>query len=497
MKGLLPALTVFAATSCVPGSPSDVREAAKTAPIADAIRFGGCAPVRYRAIEPGEIRSDRRVSRSPPPPVSFKVRPSFTPKAAHKAIASKIALQLTSAKKSILKCIEDEIDDSRGKFLRLSVTVHAHGARISYLRGIKDQASLACAKKAMLAKIRARTGARTSSAFLNFNIQVGSRPKSEPTPPGPIRKRGTVEILSNEDRADEALALTAQVFESKPALSQCLAELKQAGTGTAVATLVVSDDEVSTAAVDTSSATSDIGDCWASALSGMKTPGVQGGTFHCALAFGAATPVPVRLQLAVDGAGLVGEGDARITIDPAEKPPSSDLYKRLLQLRFADRRPSPAPALLRLAPDVRGEHIVAIAVAARAADIEIVSIDISETTTGTSTRSISGTPTPQLGRFASRAATTIAIVDQGEVWLGLAREIESATIAIGEHSAIAEHIGRLAKVPGIFGRRDALIGIANDATAASLQPVVKALRAAGFDQLEITSAESARARLAR
>ncbi len=485
---LLALVFAIAAAGCSPAATDPgARDPAPTA-VADAIAFGGCAPVRYRSIEPGEVET--HVARTPPPPMRFTVTPPFTRLPAHKAAASTIAGQLRRAKSEIQKCVGDELEAGQSLNLRVNVTVHTQGVQVASLRGVSDHRQRRCAELAVRRVVKAKLA--SGRAILNFRISIRATGRSNPT--APQRKRGTVEILSSSDLASESLALSASVLTKRTALNQCLKTTAQRGAGHAIATLTLEDGAVSAAEVQSSDAEK-LSHCWASALSGLAAGGVPNGSFRCALSYGGRGMRPVDLVLHTSDKGLVVGGRAPVSIHPGEVPPNSELYRRLLEARFADVHPSPAPAWLVVSPDVAGETIVAITTAAKAADIEIRGVDVAAAKSDFEPIR-PDLPAPRLGQLAARVARVTAIIDGSQVWLGLAEEVGAKVITLTDNASIKRHLATLSKTPGVSQRRDAVVGVEAGTPASAFAPLLQHLKDSGFDQISVVSSESARARLA-
>lgn len=478
--------------ACVSSAPTpSAGSATEAEESADTVHFGGCAPLRYREIEPGDVVLETRLVREPPAPVSFTVRP-LAPRQSHRALSQSVAVQLRAAKGELIRCVDEEVDENR-KAITLILAVQRHAMRIISIRGIRDSKRRSCVKTVLSSKLKLRRGS-TVPGNLRFEIAMRARKSSAP-PPEVRRRRGTVEILSSSDRAEEGLALSARVIGRRAELVSCLARNKQRGVGSALASLRVVGKEINMASVDvTDSAAPRLSECFAAVLSGLSTPAIGDGGFQCAISFGPETKRPVPLVLQVDERGL-RTADSHVEIDDGRKAPLSALYRELLALRFADARPSPAPAVLQIEPGVGGTSIIAVAEAALAADIEIAMVRVASKTD--EELALDPAPVPVLGRYAARAAGLTAIVGSDTAWIGSTNDEATLPVPLANPLAIASALKAIATIPGIAGREDATVGIEAEASAAQLDVVLKALETLGIERIQLTSAENARARLAR
>ncbi len=418
-----------------------------------------------------------------------------------KALSKSITDELRGGKRSIVSCVDSAIPDDGALVMRLTVLLRGNKRNIVNLYGITAPKPRACAIRVAKELINNLNPPRTQRHMI-FTITVGPRASESPKPIE--REPRRIEVAKNVRGAQSGLALGSAIETEHTTLQKCLTDAKVAGRGTVVATVGITDNKVAwaQAVVDNSA----MRECVTDTLTDMSIKhdaNVEPATYQCAMAFGDNREVRPNVTLELGPNGLLDEGpldarevgiagaEKRIAVEPELMPPSSRLYQHLLERRFdgGGGAISPAPARLVIDPATPGSYILALLRDARAADFEISQFQIGSTVVANTT-----VPRPVLGRMANRPPRVTIIASQDSIWIGLATDLETSTLKSVDELALA--LGKLQATPGVRKRRDVVIAVESQVTAARIAPLLEAVATLRFDQILLADAQSVRAELA-
>lgn len=488
--GLALAGWALIAAGC-PAPPPDPAPPSEPPRPLDALRLGGCAPVRYRPVPEEQLEAE------PPPRARYQLgfRPRWISRLPNgPAISSRLRREVGRLENTLIGCLRGRGVEP-GRPINVRMSLDSRGS-VTYARaaGSRDHAADRCLGSALRSRVR-DLPAPGRRVLLTFDLQLSERPTSRSTRPP------RVSLVSASDRVAASLAVTAALAASLPDLRRCLSA-DATGEPAAVTThLAIEAGAVADAEVAAPS--KKLGECLEDRLRRVATDDIElGGPFECGLAVGRSRADDPEVVLEVgDAAARVsgpGRPPRRFAWSELEAPPpASPLYRELLEHRFAGvhAEAGPRPATLALGGGARGSQIARAVRALAAADFRVAAID-----GGRERRrllAMPAMPIPQLSGNAGRAARPTIIVEPDGLWIGLAADLASAELPAGEPKRLAEALRRLRRHPGTEHRRDLVVGVAAGVGGTAIAETIEAAREGGFDQVRLLTAEVARARLAR
>jgi hypothetical protein len=476
----LRAAAALAALGCGgAAAPEEPREPSPE--LQDALRIGGCAPLRYQALPEGP-EDDR--GPGAPGPLGLELRLGQVPNLANQDdVVGALRRRVEELEPALIECVEGL--ERRGP-IEVAMWLFRNGR--AYARQISatgDGAVDRCLRKQLrtISQLPAPSG--HSRIQITYTLEIDTRPG---------RRAGAgVAVLSASDRIGASMTVAAAVAERGEAIERCLlpGRLRRAGRFSARLRL----EAGALVEAELTGPSSRVARCTSDALAGLAVPDIEiGDRFECAFAYGREEPLPGDLEVTV-GAGAVSvAGEPVAAAFLGEPPPANPLYRLLLSRRFARGavRSGPRPARMVLAGEAPAALVVAALQSLRAADFRVASVAVGAARPAT----LAAIPLPRLSSSAGRAIAPTIVIGRG-LWVGLGRELVARELPGGAVDELGDQLDALRAHPGATHRRDLIIGIDEGATGRAIGEVIETARSRGFDVIELVAAETARARLAR
>jgi hypothetical protein len=315
---------------------------------------------------------------------------------------------------------------------------------------------------------------------------------SQPTRPEPPDR---IQLVDRRDRVEVSLALARAVATRRDSIERCVRKSGLERPGRIAATLLLEKGVVTTSDV---SAPDDLASCTAIALTDLDLGDVEiGGTFECAAGYGIDAPARPRFDAEVSREGVAIAGNDRIdaALVEVQRPPAGELYGQLSKHRFSGD--GGRYSALRIGDGASGVLIVRAVEAIAAADIEVATIEARRDDRWVAIAALDRIPQPRLSRVAGQAAAPVVILENGSLWTGVGRGHHELEIEVGQLAALDRQLAAFHALPGLEHRDDVTIGIGAEVNGAEVNAIIERVARSGFDQIELVSAETARARLAR
>jgi hypothetical protein len=470
-----------AALAACGATPDPADPGANTArPAVSGVRVGACAPVRYR-----ELARDREPAPPPGPRITLAVD---VPNRLRRTFRRALTREIKALEPELLRCFRpDEL--VRPARMRVSIYQTAAGrvTRIHTYASRHRRASR-CVRDRLTTELKQLPPAGSSygRATLSFAMSK-TRPPDTPD---------RIELVEGRDRVETSLALAAAVGGKRDELAACVRESAPPSPGRIAATLLVEKGLVTTTEVNAPD--DDLAACAASALTEIDLGDPQvGGTFECAAGYGTDRPARARFGIEIiQGAVIVGAGEPiKGALIREQRPPAGLLYKQLSERRFA--ADGGRFCAVRIAPNTSAALIVRATEAAAAADVAIASFEVERGGRWVAIAELADSPPPRLSKVAAQAAGPVVIAGPGSLWVGVGRGHHERELDAGALGELGAHLASLRDVSGVGHRTDVMLGLDGRLDGAAVAAVIGRIAAAGFDQIEIASAETARARLAQ
>lgn len=444
------------------------------------VRLGPCAPIRYRELS--------RDPKGPPPPEP-QIRVAIRVDSGAVSYRRALTRRLQRLEPALARCFKPSDFQGNWSAARTALSIYQNSAgRVTSIHVYTPGNSTAnqCLQGKLRAELKQLPAATTTGrAHLTFSMNRSA----------PLKPPDRIQLVDGRDRVKASLALAAAVAARSDALTRCVRGARLDSPGRIAATLLIEKGVVTTTDVI---APDELAACAASTLTDIEIgdPDV-GGTFECAAGYGVDGPATPRFVVAIhrDAAIVAANDPIAASLIREQRPPTGALYRQLSERRFAVD--GGRYAALRIDRDSTGELIVRTAEAASAADVEIAAVELERDDRWVAITRLADMPPPRLSRVAAQAAGPTVIASLEGVWVGLGDGHQDQRLGVDQIDRLASKLGKLRSVAGVAHRTDVVLGVGAGVSGATIGRVLEAITRAGFDQLELVSAETARARLAR